>query len=56
MSDKELKIYLSEIRNKAHYISKSKNKSIKFLQQIGLLNRNGNVKRKYKNICIPIDK
>jgi hypothetical protein len=55
MSDKELKIYLSKIRKEANDIAKDEDKSKKFLIDIGLLNREGKVKRQYRDICIPID-
>ena len=55
MSDKELKTYLSELKKAADAISKDKEKSIKFLKDIGLLNREGKVKRQFRDLCIPID-
>jgi len=55
MSDKELKTYLSKIRKEANDIAKDEDKSKKFLTDIGLLNREGKVKRQYRDICIPID-
>ena len=56
MSDRELKSYLSELKKAATEISKDKEKSIKFLKDIGLLNKEGKVKRQYRDLCIPIDK
>lgn len=55
MSDKELKGFISDIRKKATVIARDESKSKKFLSDIGLLNKEGKVKRQYKDICIPID-
>jgi len=54
MSDRELKTYLSELEKAATAISKDKEKSIKFLKDIGMLNREGKVKRQFRSLCIPI--
>jgi hypothetical protein len=54
MSENELKTYLSDMKKAATAISKDKEKSIKFLKDIGLLNRAGKVKRQYRDLCIPI--
>jgi hypothetical protein len=55
MSDKELKTYISDIRKAANDIASDENKSKKFLTDIGLLNREGKVKKQHRDICIQID-
>lgn len=55
MSEKELNAYLLDIKKAANVIIKDEDKSKKFLQEIGLLNREGKVKKQFRDICIPID-
>ncbi|WP_162996485.1 hypothetical protein [Mucilaginibacter celer] len=55
MSDKELKTYIADIRKTASDIASDEVKSKKFLTDIGLLNREGKVKKQYRDICIQID-
>ncbi len=54
MSDKEINIVVSSIRKNGKTISKDKSKTAAFLRKIGILTKNGNVSRAYKEICIPI--
>ena len=55
MSERELKTYLSDLKKAADIISKDKDKSKRFLISIGLLNRQGKIKRQYRELCIPIE-
>lgn len=54
MSDKEIKVVVSSIIRNGKKISKDKTKTTLFLKKLGILTKNGNVSRAYKEICIPI--
>ncbi|HEY5326458.1 MAG TPA: hypothetical protein VIJ27_05625 [Mucilaginibacter sp.] len=56
MSDKEIESIALSIRKNGKKMAKDKAKRESFLKKIGILTKNGNVSRAYKDICIPIDR
>ncbi len=55
MSDKEMDKLLKTMRENGRKLVADKVKNTQFLKKIGILNRNGNVSKAYKDICIPIE-
>lgn len=55
MSDKEIEFVALSIKKNGRKIAKDKAKTESFLKKLGILTKNGNVSRAYKEICTPID-
>lgn len=54
MSDKEIEYFALSIMKNGKKLAKDKAKRESFLKKIGILTKNGNVSRAYKEICTPI--
>ena len=54
MSDKEIESIALSIRKSGKKMAKDKAKTESFLKKIGILTKNGNVSRAYKEICTPM--
>jgi hypothetical protein len=53
MSDKEYKDFNKALKRKEKILSSSKEERVKFLQQIGIYNKNGNLSKPFKELCTP---
>jgi len=55
MTDKERKEFLEILDDKIRELSNSKEASQKFLVDLGIFTKKGNLTKKHKHICIPQD-
>lgn len=55
MSNKEIKEFDAIIKAYGKKIGKSKSASKKLLKDIGVITDKGNVRKPYKELCIPIE-
>jgi hypothetical protein len=53
MSEKEYKDFNKALKVKEKILSESKEERVKFLKQIGVYNRNGNLTESFKKLCTP---
>jgi len=53
MSDKEVHDFLKILEDYRKKISKDKEASRKFLIELGIFTEKGNLRKQYKNLCIP---
>lgn len=53
MSDKELREYSAAIKKYAQKLSNDKVASKEFLVEVGIITPKGNLRKPYKNLCIP---
>lgn len=55
MSKKEIVEFEAALKDYGKEIAASKEKSNAFLVRIGVITKKGNVRKPYKNLCIPQD-
>ena len=55
MTDKERKEFLKILNDKIEEVSNSQMAARKFLVDLGIFTKNGNLTKRYKHICIPQD-
>jgi len=55
MSKEEYKEFIKVLKARKHQLSKSTEESKKFLVDLGVVTKKGNLKKNYKNLCIPIE-
>jgi hypothetical protein len=53
MKDKEIKDLVKTLEKYRNELGKSEEKSRKFLVQTGIITEKGNLRKPYKNLCIP---
>ncbi|MBK7128847.1 MAG: hypothetical protein IPM74_02555 [Crocinitomicaceae bacterium] len=53
MTEEERQKYLKELAKKRKEALKNKAAALKFLKQLGILTKKGNLKSPYKEVCIP---
>ena len=53
MKDKEIKDLVKTLEKYRNELGKSEEKSRKFLIQTGIITEKGNLRKPYKNLCIP---
>lgn len=53
MKDKEIKNLVKQLEKYRNELSKSEEKSRKFLVQTGIITEKGNLRKHYRNLCIP---
>lgn len=55
MSDKDRKEFIVILEQYKSRLSKDKEASRKFLVDVGIVTKNGNLREPYKHLCIPQD-
>jgi hypothetical protein len=53
MSHTERNQFLALIKSKKAQLEGKQKESLSFLQEAGIVNKQGKLKREYKNLCIP---
>ena len=46
---------IKALKDKKNLVSKSANESKKFLVDLGIVTKKGNLRRNYRSLCIPIE-
>ncbi|HEX5154284.1 MAG TPA: hypothetical protein VFW07_22705 [Parafilimonas sp.] len=55
MSDKEREEFIKALKTQTEKLSKNKKASRKFLVDVGIITKKGNLRKPYKHLCIPQD-